>query len=112
MSVKHETPEVLKTKLKEEVALIGKLKSDLATAEQRLQDVIGAYILGAQLPQQGIRFDENFDLIYDTGQVGESNGGENQDQSPAEMVEENQDESPVEMAVVASKSPQKKPKIR
>jgi hypothetical protein len=108
MSLKHETPEVLKTKLKEEVALIAKLKGDLTLAEQRLQDVIGAYILGAKLPQVGIRFDEDYNLIYGAATEGESTG----EAEEVEVLEESQDESPVEMEVVASKSPQKKPKIR
>lgn len=104
MAQKHETPEVLKTKLKEEVSLISKLKGDLQLAEQRLQDVIGAYILGAGLPQQGIRFDENFDLIFDTPEsAGEVEG---------DTETEDQDDSPVQMEVVASKSPQKKTKVR
>lgn len=107
MTHKHETPEVLKTKLKEEVALISKLKGEaeaaqqnLQFAEQRLQDVIGAYILGAGLPQQGIRFDENFDLLFDTGE------------SEGESEALNQEDSETEMEVVASKFPPKKTKVR
>jgi hypothetical protein len=95
MTNKHETPEVLKTKLKEEVALISKLKADLQTAEQRLQDVVGAYILGAGLPQQGIRFDESFDLLYES--EGETEEFEVQEEEP-EMV--------------VTKSNVQKPKIR
>lgn len=86
MTNKHETPEVLKTKLKEEVALITKLKAELQTAEQRLQDVIGAYILGAGLPQQGIRFDDSFDLIYEESAAVEIMDNEEEETSTASTM--------------------------
>ncbi|MEY3400800.1 MAG: hypothetical protein RLZZ86_403 [Cyanobacteriota bacterium] len=69
MTHKHETPQAIKDKLKADVESINKMKADLQTMEKTLQDVIAAYILGAGLPQTNIRFDEEFNLLYDDGVV-------------------------------------------
>jgi hypothetical protein len=71
MTHKHETPQAFKTKLRGDVELINKMKAEIQTLEKTLQDVIAAYIMGAGLPQTNIRFDEEYDLLYDEG-VGEN----------------------------------------
>jgi hypothetical protein len=97
MTHKHETPQSIKDKLKADVEVINKLKLELQTLEKNLQDVIGAYILGAGLPQANIRFDEEFNLIYDEGV--ESNY----------QVEEVED---LELAELEPSSTVSKPKVR
>lgn len=65
MQQTHELPQALKDKIKAEVEISNKLQAELQAVNQRLQDVIGAYILGAGLPQQNVKFTESFDLIFD-----------------------------------------------
>lgn len=82
MQQTHELPQALKDKIKAEVEISNKLQTELQAVNQRLQDVIGAYILGAGLPQQNVKFTESFDLIFDD-EVSMSTG----DRAVEEFVE-------------------------
>jgi hypothetical protein len=65
MQQTHELPQALKDKIKAEVEISNKLQAEFQAVNQRLQDVIGAYILGAGLPQENVKFTESFDLLFD-----------------------------------------------
>lgn len=65
MQQTHELPQALKDKIKAEVEISNKLQAEFQAVNQRLQDVIGAYILGAGLPQENVKFTESFDLVFD-----------------------------------------------
>lgn len=62
---KHELPSVLKEKIKAEAEVIAKLDAEIKAIDQRLKDLLSAYILGAGLPQQNIRFDDEFNLLFE-----------------------------------------------
>lgn len=63
---KHELPSVLKEKIKAEAEVIAKLDAEIKAIDQRLKDLLSAYILGAGLPQQNIRFDDEFNLLFES----------------------------------------------
>jgi len=67
MTHKHELPQALKEKIKSDVETINRLKQELQGLDKVMQDVIAAYIMGAGLPQTNIRFDEEFNLLYEDG---------------------------------------------
>ena len=67
MTHKHLLPQALKEKIKSDVETINRLKSELQGLDKAMQDVIAAYIMGAGIPQTNIRFDEEFNLLYEDG---------------------------------------------
>ena len=89
----HDTPEVMKTKLRADFSVLNELKNKVALTEQMIQDYIGGYVLGAGLPTTDLKFDENFNLTYEVAESGEDLG-------------EDADAPTVEMEVL--KSPKKK----
>ena len=99
----HDTPEVMKTKLRADFSVLNELKNKVALTEQMIQDYIGGYVLGAGLPTTDLKFDENFNLTYEV--VSEAELGEEIGEDPDQEV------LTAEMAV--SKSPsQAKKKVR
>lgn len=61
----HSTPVLFKEKIRQEQADIQRMQMELKRKEAYLNDIVGAYVLGAQLPQQNLRLDENFNFVYE-----------------------------------------------
>ena len=64
MTKTHELPKALKDKIKTEAETIARLDAQIKEIDARLKDLVSAYILGAGLPQENIRFNDNFDLVF------------------------------------------------
>lgn len=60
----HLTPELFKEKLKFELTEKARLEKEAKQKEAYLNDVVGAYVMGARLPQDGLRLDENYNFVY------------------------------------------------
>lgn len=60
----HLTPDLFKEKLKFELAEKARLEKEAKQKEMYLNDVVGAYVMGAKLPQDGLRLDENYNFVY------------------------------------------------
>lgn len=62
--VKHEVVPQMRESVAAQFSALKKMEEDLQTAKANLQNMIGAYVLGAKLPSN-ITFDEDYNIVYE-----------------------------------------------
>lgn len=86
MTNKHVVPELLKTKLKNDFDQLVQMRAQVQLLDQKIQDIVGAYILGANLPQQNVKFNEEYDLLYEIDDEVEELEAEEEEVAPTPKV--------------------------
>lgn len=74
--VKHETKPQMRESVAAQFATLKKMEEDLQLAKANLQNMVGAYVLGADLPSN-ISFDEEYNILYEVEVPDEEKAPEN-----------------------------------